>query len=188
MHPTTSIAVMLAIITPAAAQAQVQPTFRHNFTATAFGSTGSSPAPVAEVTGSFAINWNADSRAFSLASLTLNIGTMSFDVANSNIALINSGNSRLPDFLIGGNSGGISFGGGLEDFQIAYISATRSITDFSYSDRRGNYTSTNVRMEPFGPVAPPAVPEPEGWAMMIGGFGVAGVAMRRRRAVRAVAC
>ncbi|MBA3895889.1 MAG: PEPxxWA-CTERM sorting domain-containing protein [Sphingomonadaceae bacterium] len=32
-----------------------------------------------------------------------------------------------------------------------------------------------------------AVPEPASWAMMIAGFGMAGVALRRRRALAAVA-
>jgi hypothetical protein len=31
------------------------------------------------------------------------------------------------------------------------------------------------------------VPEPTTWALMIGGFGLAGAALRRRRAVAAVA-
>jgi hypothetical protein len=31
------------------------------------------------------------------------------------------------------------------------------------------------------------VPEPASWAMMVGGFGMMGAMMRRRRTVRAVA-
>jgi hypothetical protein len=31
-------------------------------------------------------------------------------------------------------------------------------------------------------VAPPSVPEPASWAMMVGGFGLLGAAIRRRRA------
>lgn len=37
---------------------------------------------------------------------------------------------------------------------------------------------------PFSPIpSPPAVPEPASWAMMVGGFGLIGGAMRRRRRV-----
>ena len=34
-------------------------------------------------------------------------------------------------------------------------------------------------------LAPSAVPEPASWALMIGGFGLAGAALRRQRGIKA---
>ncbi|MBX9874993.1 MAG: PEPxxWA-CTERM sorting domain-containing protein [Beijerinckiaceae bacterium] len=39
----------------------------------------------------------------------------------------------------------------------------------------------NLRFGTAGQVVIPAVPEPASWAMMIGGFGVMGAAVRYRR-------
>ena len=44
---------------------------------------------------------------------------------------------------------------------------------------------SQFRINAFSPT--PSVPEPATWAMMIGGFGLVGAAMRRRAAVRSVA-
>ena len=175
------ILAALAAAVPASAGAQA---FQHNFTATNFNNWSGGAIPVESVTGSFGINWNPTTRAFSLASLTLEIAGARYDVTNSNIQLVNTSNSRLPNFLIGGNANGSSMGGGTNDFMLAYISATRSIMDFSYTTAgtRGSYITTSVQMLPFGPITsgPAAVPEPATWAMMIGGFGLVGGAMRRR--------
>lgn len=48
------------------------------------------------------------------------------------------------------------------------------------------FSNLTVKLTP-PPPPPPTVPEPATWAMMIGGFGLAGAAMRRKRAVVAVA-
>lgn len=75
-----------------------------------------------------------------------------------------------------------------------------SVTLFSQLDIAGTVGGTrnsfiSTTFQPGGgevvitdPNAPPsgpgAVPEPAAWAMMIGGFGIVGMSMRRRRAVR----
>ena len=48
-------------------------------------------------------------------------------------------------------------------------------------DQDGN-NSVEVSVSTFGTVTVQAVPEPASWALMIGGFGLAGAALRRRRA------
>jgi len=39
------------------------------------------------------------------------------------------------------------------------------------------------QLEIIGKLSMPAVPEPASWSLMVGGFGLAGVAMRRRQRV-----
>ena len=50
---------------------------------------------------------------------------------------------------------------------------TRDFSDFNYSDLGFVFTNVSVVS---------SVPEPASWAMMIAGFGLAGAAMRRKRA------
>jgi hypothetical protein len=56
-----------------------------------------------------------------------------------------------------------------------------SATSGSYDDNQGAWT-VNVGLAAAGPSTGP-VPEPATWALMIGGFGLAGAALRRRRAL-----
>jgi hypothetical protein len=63
-------------------------------------------------------------------------------------------------------------------------------TGFAFDSSQPNFTATNLGAD-FGfrtyvdPSIAAAVPEPAGWALMIGGFGAIGTAMRRRRRVGA---
>ena len=50
--------------------------------------------------------------------------------------------------------------------------------DSNFGDNTGSITANVVK----GGVKGGAVPEPATWALMIGGFGLAGAALRRRRA------
>jgi hypothetical protein len=65
--------------------------------------------------------------------------------------------------------------------------ATQTLTSVVFSDTGANGTSritlTGLTLETAGA----AVPEPATWAMMIGGMGLAGGALRRRKAVAAIA-
>lgn len=72
-----------------------------------------------------------------------------------------------------GNVGSGAFGGLISDSAIRSIQLT--------CDFNGDYACGAYDIQ-FGTlaVAPPAVPEPASWAMMIAGFGLAGVALRRR--------
>lgn len=52
------------------------------------------------------------------------------------------------------------------------------ITKFTFRGQAGSYQFDNIRLESVG-----AIPEPATWVMMLGGFGLVGVAARRRRNV-----
>ena len=68
------------------------------------------------------------------------------------------------------------------DFGFYYNLATDSISTLGMTNSSGEfYLSPNV------PVTPAAVPEPASWAMMIGGLGLVGGAMRRRKTAIAFA-
>ncbi|MBS0361220.1 MAG: PEPxxWA-CTERM sorting domain-containing protein [Proteobacteria bacterium] len=49
-----------------------------------------------------------------------------------------------------------------------------------------NFTfNAAATLNPPGDFAPPGVPEPASWALMIAGFGLAGATLRRRRMLAA---
>lgn len=84
----------------------------------------------------------------------------------------------------GGNPVLTVTGGYITQYNI-YFSQNNAVYLGLFSDR-GSYAyvggkallTTGVT---FTPVATGAVPEPAAWALMVGGFGVVGVASRRRR-------
>ena len=57
-----------------------------------------------------------------------------------------------------------------------------TFSSISFTDTNENWHGLTVGI---GGVAAPSVPEPATWALMIGGFGLTGAALRRRRAVLA---
>lgn len=74
------------------------------------------------------------------------------------------------------------FGGGLNEFVFANAvpitaNAMNEITINGFSRGNGSYGGQGV-------FVPSGVPEPAAWGMMIGGFGLAGAAMRRARRTR----
>jgi len=56
--------------------------------------------------------------------------------------------------------------GGVPDYSVTYIS--------------GYLNSGLTNLTGYTPPTPPRVPEPATWAMMVGGFGMIGGALRRR--------
>jgi hypothetical protein len=63
--------------------------------------------------------------------------------------------------------------------------SAQDIVNWSFNDSYDPITTSPTETVPAGPSAPGAVPEPASWTLMIGGFGLAGAAMRRRRPARA---
>lgn len=109
-----------------------------------------------------------------------------------------SGNQRGggPDewFAALDSSDGIFSTGGIVNWNDPF--ATYSISFTGMSDGQASFSFGTTSGDSIGPilddiiagVSPPgAVPEPASWAMMIGGFALAGVAMRRRKAAARLA-
>ena len=70
------------------------------------------------------------------------------------------------------------------DFVSVVAGATPDTYNVTYDFKNDGATMDEVRFV-FDPSA--AVPEPASWALMIGGFGLAGATLRRRRGVAAAA-
>ncbi|HEY1124847.1 MAG TPA: PEPxxWA-CTERM sorting domain-containing protein [Sphingobium sp.] len=58
----------------------------------------------------------------------------------------------------------------------------QDIVNWTFNDNYDPVTAGPTETVPAGSTLPGAVPEPASWALMIGGFGVAGAALRRRSA------
>jgi hypothetical protein len=80
----------------------------------------------------------------------------------------------LFDAIIPGSFAGTAFFG---------FTSQQPITSINVRTRDTGLATFDVLSFSFGQAAVPAVPEPASWAMLITGFGVAGVAMRRRRRI-----
>lgn len=66
------------------------------------------------------------------------------------------------------------------DFYYGYARLNGDGTlDFAFQSQANTGITAGAAIT--GPLAAPAVPEPATWAMMLGGFGAIGVALRRRR-------
>ncbi|MHA6719165.1 PEPxxWA-CTERM sorting domain-containing protein [Sphingomonas sp. RS6] len=107
----------------------------------------------------------ANSITVNIAPTTSNFGFFAepntFDVFLIQLTLTGGGSVQQ---LVNGDGGALFFGwngGGVSSFTISTTDADFAFGDFYYS-------------------APTGVPEPAAWGMLIGGFGLAGAALRRR--------
>jgi hypothetical protein len=123
-------------------------------------------------TGTFTLDFNDATLVYSLTALDLTIGSASYDASTAGIQ---------PDgFLLGGNLNGINTVFANTDDFYFFFNPTSASQDVSVTYALvgsgitfGTSTITQV--------AAPSVPEPATWAMMLLGFGAAGLAFRRRR-------
>ena len=108
--------------------------------------------------------------------------------------------SGNPDSSLGVKTVQVAVGNAFQNFSYDTSTAGNSHGDMRYVLETLNFTATGPTTlqftsvddpnSAFGPViggvsVSSAVPEPATWALMLGGFGLAGVALRRRRIVAA---
>ena len=94
------------------------------------------------------------------------------------------------DFSINGSSvGGLnasSTTGLWQQFYTTWFSGSNTSVDLALVNHNTAFSGNDFALDDiaFG-ITKPGVPEPATWALMLGGFGLAGVALRRRRLVAA---
>ncbi|KTF69750.1 FxDxF family PEP-CTERM protein [Sphingomonas sp. HT-1] len=106
-------------------------------------------------------------------------GLASGTVSTSAVKLSDVGDLDLTSVFFNGTQLTGFFGGGLNEVVFAnavpiMAGMTNQITINGVSRGNGSYAAQGVFI-------PTGVPEPAAWGMMIGGFGLAGMAMRRAR-------
>lgn len=167
-----------------------------NYTAYDFSSTftlavfGTPDIPFKTLTGSMTVSYDDATDTYGLAAFSMDIGAYHFDMSNT--AMIYT-DPVSP--LIGGTQSGVNYMGqsGSEDdrpdflFYLDYDSGNvTGIDGFSYEvpgvfDYFAAAPGTVSDGTPTD--APPPVPEPASWALMLCGFGAIGAAMRSAKRV-----
>lgn len=141
-----------------------------------------SGGPIAS--GAFTLDFDSGSSTYSLTDFEMVIGQI-YDLSNTGIVQEDPSN---PVWTIGGTLNGTAFvSGGTTDFLFFFNPALASSNGgliFSLGGIQnpvtGQVTITQV-------TAPPGVPEPGTWMMMLLGFGAIGLALRSRRIAQAMA-
>jgi hypothetical protein len=123
--------------------------------------------------------------ACTLTALNFVLGSTTFTTSNAGMVLGSLDSNFLYTQVIGGNVSGVNTvlaGAALDDFAfLVHPADTLQTFPLVYSFaggqqvQQGSITITQV--------ASASVPEPASWAMMLLGFGVIGLAMRRRKKV-----
>ena len=177
-----------ALATAGASAADAAVTYtRIDFTANYLGN-----GPNPTLTGNYTFSYDTVTDTYALTAVNFSLNGMTFTLANTGIqksafavSVGGTDNGNL------GTVGGVA-NGGVTDFAIAInpvvpnpgnpqTPLTGRSFIYSLANSTQNYVTTNVTTTATAVAAPAGVPEPATWTMMIGGFGAAGAATRRRR-------
>jgi hypothetical protein len=137
-------------------------------------------APYQDLSGTFSVDFNTATHVFTLSALALTIGATTFTTSNSGLTT----NGSL--LYIGGNA--------LQPSGISSINSNDFLLDFGFNATTGKLGALNVFKYAVkghvgllqagtysASVVQAAVPEPASWLTMIGGFGLVGGVLRRRK-------
>ena len=130
---------------------------------------------IGDGTGTFTLDFNDATLAYSLTALDFSFDAATFNTSNASLGSLGT------DLYIGGNLSGVGvvIGSVSPDFFFGFkpsLSSQKSIF-FSYTGAGSVQAGTLFITQ--GTV--PRYPEPATWAMMLFGFGAAGLAIRRRK-------
>jgi hypothetical protein len=133
------------------------------------------------ITGSFTLLQDAVTQTASLQSINFTIGSTIYSTATAFLSANNVTGSADAFILWGNVNNGAGKGvqGTTEDFYLTFNPFTLKTWQLAYSEANPTYAvkfSSGSNLT----ISMAAVPEPASWAMMIGGFALAGLAMRRR--------
>ena len=165
----SAICLTTALLAASAAEATDFPTY--NFSGNFSGTT---------LSGSFSVDYSHG--GYTLEGLTFALNGTNFTTTNSSLRVVNGevyvgGNNLQADGLGGlfaNNDFSIGFGFNSQTGVLTSFDSFRIVTTTNRVVVRGNDLS-------FAGPPPAAVPEPASWALMLGGFGLIGAAMRSRR-------
>jgi hypothetical protein len=139
--------------------------------------------------GAMSLDFDTSTSAYSLASLSFTLGSVTFTQTDVSVAPLFS---TPPPLQIGGNLNGIgAVAPGTDDFTFLFDPALASQSvNLLYTTTAatgfGSFFDGTVTLTQATQVTP-GLPEPATWAMMLLGFGAVGLALRRRRRIPAIA-
>jgi len=90
------------------------------------------------------------------------------------VSCFDAGHNLLGTVVASGAADGVTFAGWEDSGGVAFISIQNPVDNGFFTSAQSGYLQASG-----------AVPEPAAWALMIGGFALAGAALRRRSALTA---
>ena len=165
-------------------------TFTGDFAGTINGNAFATPATFTAIGDTATLSQTGLTKYVNLSSVSALAGGSTFTLSTTTQFYLNGGNYAGLFFGSGGNGGGgfSGTGPGLAGYDAVSSLATTPLTatftgPVSFNTDQGAVTLSSFDNASFSASLAGAVPEPASWALMLGGFGLMGVALRRRQRV-----
>lgn len=196
MRLFTAVAATLAALAALSAQPTMAAVVTQNYLITATFIQQTAPVnsltlgftltfdPLMSITDTAVSNYTTSSTAAQFNNLPIVFSTQYFEGFGTRMTI--GGAPFGTQYLEGADDFFVNF---IVDAQGTPIPALGANVEYSFSGFRATYNTRQVAVVLTNPIVPGpgagAVPEPATWALMIGGFGLAGSTLRRRRALAA---